>query len=344
MTKVLYEKSSDQKDYEKQYIINPIKNLVPKAKTGRSRGIKLPEYIFFSIDNENNLHIDIKEYQAINNEGSYFMKNPVCENMQTDNAAFEGWAICLKSWIKSINKVKLTWAKPTEKNPHYNRFLYRVIRFSEAYSNWFVVDNDIDEIIDFNTQFCNLTNNSFKKPPREKRKSGSFGETEMEARIVNKYAEQMISYYGVDFVDRQFPVGLKKSGREFFPGCMSAIDLWGLGDNFMTIIELKYGKDNIKVGIISEIFFYSCVMRDMVKGLIAPPETTPKETEKLLYKTIDTTKEIKAEMLATDYHPLVENKDVFNLLNNNAFKSDIEISFNASSYNYDIEKGKLEIK
>lgn len=49
-------------------------------------------------------------------------------------------------------------------------------------------------------------------------------------------------------------------------------------------------------------------------------------------------------MLATDYHPLVDNKDVFNLLNNNAFKSDIGISFNASSYNYDIEKGKLEIK
>lgn len=345
MTEVFYDKSQSQKDYETKYIINPIKQMVPKTESGRNLGIKLPEYIFFTIDDENVLHIDIKEFRATQREGTSFMKNPTCENMQTDNTAFEGWAICLKAWLKTINTVKLAWAIPSEKNLHYNRFLYRALRFSEAFPDWFMVDDrNKEEVQNFQGQLCNLTNNSYKEKPKEKKRDNAFGETEMEFLMVTKFAGQMTTSYQTKFVDRQLPVGLKKSGKQFFTGGMSAIDIWGLADNTMTIIELKYGTKNIKVGIISELFLYSCVARDIAKGIIGSPITTPKETEKQLYEVADTIKSIKAEMLATHYHPLIENNEAFNLLNNNAFKTDIGIYFNKSTYTYDILQEKLEIK
>ena len=303
-TKVKYGKSETQKDSEKISIIDVIKQEVPRSSSGRIRGIKLPEYISFDIEDAT-LIINIHEFPATCEDGSCYMKNPTCENMQTDNAAFEGWAICLKCWLKEVRSVKLTWALPSKesRNLHYNRFIYRVLRFSDAFSDWFSIsEKNKKEIEDFKKEFCDLRNNSYRAAPQEKKKNNTFGETEMEFLMANSLAPQMNSYFGIEFIDRQFPIGIKKSGKQFFTGGMSAIDLWGMGCDSATIIELKYGNKNIKVGIISELFLYACVVRDIVRGIILPPKSTPKKSEETFYSTASSIYSINANMLATDYH------------------------------------------
>ena len=64
----------------------------------------------------------------------------VVANMQTDESAFEGWAIMLKSALPNIQKVVLDWDYPvfnadkmTAQQAHYNRFIMRVSNFKQAY-------------------------------------------------------------------------------------------------------------------------------------------------------------------------------------------------------------------
>ena len=114
-----------------------------RTASGNS-GIKLPKYISFFIT-DNTLTIDIREQECVNASGCDESLNATCNNMQTDNAAFEGWAVCLKAWLLECENVRLKWDIPTERNKHYNRFLYRVLRFSEAFPSWFLSPTKIWE-------------------------------------------------------------------------------------------------------------------------------------------------------------------------------------------------------
>ena len=133
-----YKKSKTQNIYESNNIIQPIKAKVPEADSGRTHSIKLPKYISFIIQEKTKtLQIYIQDCKVI--------PNPTCNNMQSDNAAFEGWAICLKAWLpEQIERVCLKWDSPNVKfmtpnnKQHYNRFLYRALRFSQQY-NWFSI-------------------------------------------------------------------------------------------------------------------------------------------------------------------------------------------------------------
>src|SRR5258708_3192780 len=69
-------------------------------------------------------------------------------------------------------------------------------------------------------------------------------------------------------VGRQLPVGLFRGHvakeNRIFTGGKSAIDLVGVGANgTLSIFEHKTG-DNIPVGILSELFFYTSVIRDAI--------------------------------------------------------------------------------
>lgn len=359
-TEVTYIKDSnvEQLSYEKNMIVDVIKSRVPKSSSGRSRGIKLPKYIFFRIKKDSILSITIKEMEATT-DGVAHMKNPVCENMQEDNAAFEGWAICLKCWLGNIDKVELSWDIPSQitlssgsSQQHYNRFCYRVMRFKEAFSEWFEIsDENKNEIERFSRVFDDIRNNTYATKPRYKQGRKRFGETDMEYAMANEFSTIMTSYFNLDFIDRQFPVGLKNADKQFFTGGGSAIDLWGGKDNILSVIELKYipntpKKDNknIKVGIISELFLYSCVMRDIVKGVIREPSTpVVKETENLFYKNSSKYRKVCAYMLANEYHPLVESKDVFSILNSNLLSDDISVSFQQCHYQYNEITKQLSI-
>lgn len=307
-----------------------------RSATGNP-GIKLPKYISFSISGSA-LTIDIREQECTCTSGRKERLNATCNNMQTDNAAFEGWAVCLKAWLDEIETVHLRWDTPAEGNKHYNRFLYRVLRFCEAFPGWFSVsEENMKEVERFAEDLSGLRNNSFSKAPELKAKhGGGFGETEMEFRMANEFDDKLREHFGICSIDRQFPIGVKKDGKQFFTGGLSAIDLWGLGQDSISVIELKYNEGehtNRKVGIISELFLYSCVIRDIIKGVISAPGSCPKLTEKAFYDNCGNIVRVKAEMLSNGYHPLLDSCSILAILNGNVF-CDVPVTFGKSSYSY----------
>ncbi len=351
-TTVLYAKDQAQDEYEKTSIIEPLRSLV-EEKTGVKRDIKLPKYISFTIGG-GKLSVYIQEATATHPDGSEEIKNYVCMDMQSDNAAFEGWAICLKSWLpKEVEKVELKWDIPTkmedDKKRHYHRFLVRAMRFKEAF-DWFdVSENNRSELKQFESDYTNLNNNTSTKEPERKSKHDkeSLGETDIEYIMVNEFREKLKKFYKIEDIDRQLPVGVKRNSVLFLTGGQSKIDLWGANydAHTLSIIELKHitkTSRNIKVGIISELFLYSCVMRDIVLGKIgAPKGKMRRKAEFDFYGKISGIQKINAEMLAEDFHPLILNTEVFRLLNTNKFSSDIPIEFNISSYKYDNDNLEL---
>ena len=337
-----YKKSEEQFAYEDENIILPIKAKVPKADSGRTHSIKLPKYISFVIQETTKiLQIYIQVQEGICN-GQKVILNATCNNMQSDNAAFEGWAICLKAWLpERIEKVSLKWDSPNSKlmttnnKQHYNRFLYRALRFSQQYS-WFSIDiNNKWEVDDFKEELYDLQNNFYSKEPELKGNIEKLSETSVEYLLANRLSDQMKVYFDLDIIDRQFPVGVKRRGKQFFTGGMSAIDLWGMKDNVLSIIELKYngGKTkNKKVGIISELFMYSNIMRDIISGIIVRPKWTSKLNEESFYLRRQSFHLLKAFMLSDEYHPLVDNERVIDILNNYSHSNGVRIAFAKVSY------------
>ena len=350
-----YKKSDSQFKYEDGNIIKPLIAKVPKARSGRTHALKLPKYISFTIDESTKtLHLYIQEQEGVR-DGKRVVLNATCNNMQSDNAAFEGWAICLKAWLpEHIETVVLKWDAPgkegekdmTRNNKqHYRRFLYRVLRFSQQYS-WFSIDNNNKQsVIDFNDELYDLQNNNYSENPKLKGSVDDLSETSVEYLLTTKFADSMKERFELDNIDRQFPVGVKRRGEQFFTGGMSAIDLWGMKDNILTIIELKYngGKTkNKKVGIISELFMYSNIMRDIISGKIKRPALTRQKSEGYFYERHQTFSELKAFMLSDEYHPLVDNETVIELLNNCSCLDGGKVVYDKLSYRL-TTNSKLEL-
>ena len=55
-------------------------------------------------------------------------------NMQENASAFESWALCIKAALPQIDRVTVGWNAPARPDSHYNRFVYRAVRFEENYS------------------------------------------------------------------------------------------------------------------------------------------------------------------------------------------------------------------
>ena len=307
-----------------------VKELKIKTKNGH---ITLPDYISFILEKDSTILLYIQEQKTDNGD----IINALTGIMQADNSAFEGWAIVLKAWCPDkASKVRLKWDVPSSgnsnSNPHYRRFCYRVIKMCEAYE-WFSIDetNKVD-IETFKQELKDLQNNCGNNKPEKKFKTGGgVGENAVEYDMVHEqdFPQKMCNKYSVDNIYHQLPVGVKKNGDSFFAGTKAAIDLWGMHDNEITIIELKY--DSKMVGIISELFFYVNIIRDIIKGDIAKP-TAVLAYEKELYRRINGMNCIHGRMLADKYHPLITN-DVFRILNDSAYK-DVPIDYDYETYKY----------
>lgn len=303
-----------------------------KEKTDNNN-IKLPQYISFIFEADSTLLIYIQE--QIDDSGEPI--NALTKNMQGDNSAFEGWAVVLKAWCPDkVSKVRLKWDVPLgkEDNPHYRRFCYRVVKMLDAYE-WFSIDSaNSNSMLSFKqNELTNLKNNCGNKIPEKKFKhGGAVGENAVEYDMVHEqdFPNKMCEKYDVECINHQLPVGVKKNGESFFAGSKAAIDLWGMRGNELTIIELKY--ENKMVGIISELFFYVNIIRDMILGNIDKP-TSILSYEKELYMRIKNMKKIHARMLADIYHPLIEKKEVFEILDNSTYK-DIPIDYKKDIFKY----------
>lgn len=274
----------------------------------KNNGLKLPGNIDFGIMDKT-LTISL----GVNDSLS------CTSNLQTDEAAFEGWAICLKHHLCDyIDSVRLSWIKPgniPEKDQlHYNRFLYRVIRFRQLFGWFEIAEINNPESIEFESKLTGLTINA---PMSES--PGTMNSISAEKRIEH-------CSYNLDFirerfdllcVNHQLPVGVRRDEERFFSGRASAIDIWGIDQQGkLNIFELKH--KNAKVGIISELLFYSEIMYDLfVSGQIGKPGTYRKirGAEYLYGNRSGKIDQIKSFFLFDRIHPLVAGTTA--LLNTN---------------------------
>ncbi len=243
-------------------------------------------------------------------------RNGICSNMQTDAAAFEGWAICLKAWLPEyIEKVIVSgksFSPSKNEKEHYNRFLYRLKKFEEMYI-WACSDGFKDDIIKFDKLHLviNVPNDDAEKKASHK-----------EAQLERAFLAENKAF--CDVINQQLPVHLFNEeiskGKSVTPS--SFLDIWSIKYNTLNIYELKQ-KTNKKVGIISELMFYVNVMVDVMKGKIKIPESSSYRSFGKLYDFYKTKKckYINGYMLADALHPLIEGRksDILNIYLSNKY-------------------------
>lgn len=200
---------------------------------------------------------------------------------------------------------------------HCLRFLYRVSRFYTQYKEkeWFIVDENLPSLFenflnDIEKKQINLINDT---PTQQAKLNPVYLESTVEASM----ADNKNVFGKNQKINRQLPVGLylneQKTGNEFFP--TGHIDLWTGNTEEIQVVELK--ADNPMVGIITEIFFYSNFVRDLVWEHGAFKMNPPSKTEKVekfrgydtLLKNAAEIKKINGIMLSNEYHSLIRDHE-----------------------------------
>lgn len=319
---------------------NDLVNLLRDRTKGSHVG--LPSDIEFSISNDIlKIHI-----------------NDPTRNMQTNGAAFEGWAAALKVWLSDVIKfVELDFSVPPDlpvirlgapKACHYNRFLYRVNNFSRLFPEWFSLSkNRFGEVSEFMRWLKNepcLLNHSLRE--RKSVIDTNKRERKIESWLAFEEGKRLIcDLWELDqekiFI--QLPIGVFhkeiSSKNAIFTRGAGAIDLWGIGTDRGTlhIFELKCG-NNISMGVISEVLFYTAILYD-----------TCVAKEHLFkfgrYRNSPDTKDtvaiqnggkyfscLHSHILAERYHPLFSN-EVMYLLKEGLSK--LGIKFDRVKYDYE---------
>lgn len=244
-----------------------------KKETG-SNNILMGKYFNYYQDNDITIEFTNVTQMGINT-------NAKGKNMRDNNACFEGWAVALytiffkkkgkkaKVYLKTSNDIKEKdySLEKIHGNPHFARFLYRALRFSQQYE-WFELDKNLQKVVDDFDKYLNehvFTNIYFKNKSDSKSK--------LESQIEGEFAcggkrttelQDKLKEKGVmcKQINRQLPVGLSSiETSEFFPSHHSAIDLWAISRKTFCPIELK--ANSKMIGTITEIFFYSNFSYDM---------------------------------------------------------------------------------
>ena len=280
------------------------------------------------------------------------------ENMQIDANAFEAWALALHVAMEKPGKIILDFARQFEniayeKNGHWGRFLYRALRFSRQYGDWFELSGQIKAVVGEFEKYLDdncFTNNLGKGEAGVKEKHGE--ESAVEAEFAkNGMLKQIlddVDEIGNNEVFRQLPVGLFRTTADkpydyfnetrVFTGGKSAIDLWTWKEGIFDVIELKTNFP--MAGIITEIFFYSNYMYDFLireksdgKGFRLNPNRV-KGNDRGYSNILENEskfKEICGIMLTDKYHPILEDEAVLEMLNRNG---NVRIRYIKTYYEY----------
>lgn len=324
-------------------------------------------------------------YIGVKSLGSSIINRKVCfhlghqavtSNMQTDASSFEGWAVVVFSWLKEGKgvQVEMSWDDPggfdlnsqQQRNQyrHYQRYLYRVIRFREMF-DWFVVAPESESLLsesqvlfpDGRLKEKSFFLNSGQQEIRNKtsiicdKAFGDLSEDCLEMLFIHNKNSLMQCAFGnsAQTLMRQFPVGVFKGevtnncsisgqGMPIFTGGKSAIDLWAVGNGRAAIFELKKPSGNKKVGIVSELIFYANIVRDLqLKNL---KYKNPKPFEAQLIDSVG----VDSYFLLGEgnIHPLLNSKAIFDCLNDSGRKRDIK--FDIIYYNNLLECRKEDWK
>lgn len=304
---------------------------------------KFPGDISLNYDNPPKLVMTLTQ------EAGGFSEKPI--NMQDNSACFEAWCLIIKAQtsnpglkieldVDGITVASYPSGKPV--NGHLGRFLYRILKFSEQYKQWFELSPALEEI---KKNFKNyLDTNKFETnaPLNE-------AETDLD-KLLNKGLERYVEQLLVDtgsyktkilklssasaIVGRQLPVGLfvgtKAKEHVVFTGGTSAADFWAVDGDTVKVYELK--SKNPMVGIITEIFFYSNYVCDVFieKGNKMNPNKTKK-----YYRNYDKIKGKKVQgiMLSNSdgWHASLKDvasrNQIIDIMNDNSIEKKIQYAW-----------------
>jgi hypothetical protein len=237
-------------------------------------------------------------------------------NMQTDAAAFDGWAWVLRRWL-GVRRFSLFVSADGERSgPHFERFVFRLDRFCDLFGD-VALDPALADAVAvgrFRSPEAVLnvarTSRGYDGIP-----TATNSESDLELLLCHndRARGHLMDRFGLERLCRQFPVGLflerVSAPTRIFTGGKSAIDLVGVapGGTFH-IFELKKPK-NAKVGAVSELVFYTAALEQARigrwrfdrHGKLDPRATVkPAHVEDALF--------ISGHLLATDFHPLVDDE------------------------------------
>ncbi|HEB80051.1 MAG TPA: hypothetical protein ENI79_06225 [Rhodospirillales bacterium] len=292
------------------------------AYNENKKNIKLPSKIKFSLKNK------VLEI--------FMPQETTVANMQTDHGAFESWALAFMSWV-DVAMVRLYWDPPKDpKEPNYQRFIYRVENFLNLFPKSFEIKDATllkaserrgGRDLIMNVPSGNRDTSTIKNTA----KLLSMSEDELERKIIEDGS--LANKFGLNLLDRQLPVGLfhtcVNSNHRIFTGGKSAIDLWGANDDGkLYLFELKKYMKSPKLGIISELLFYTMVAKDIQDGTFTFQDKDIEEAgPSSPVNIIPETKSIAAYFLTPECHnhPLLDQNDrsIIDLLND-AMKDDFK--------------------
>lgn len=291
--------------------MNKTEILKQLRKTTLINSLKLPTRLGLSSEN-GTLYITLTEKGLLG-------------NMQTDASAFEGWAFAIKSICPELaRKVVIQWESPEKGNLHYNRFLYRAVKFEDSYDWVEIRPMDERSREDFGRIKHELGEWVINYPTSDAQDKAQKGEAQLERAILKHLSNDLRMTSG-----NQLPVGLffkeKRATKENArtPHNGSQIDLWSLKDDTFTVYELKKD-ENRMVGIISELMFYVNVIKDISEGIIKYPVEANsgkryRSFENVL-SNLPSNPKLKVEgvFLANYLHPLLTfSNELMGLLNHN---------------------------
>ncbi len=192
-------------------------------------------------------------------------------------------------WSRDIKKLNEKDYTNSSDMQNYLRFLYRAWKLEKLFPNRFTISHNNEnkyEVDLFAEQYndCLMGGYLWISPPDRKSSittSANIIENHLEKWFVvnikkdfDKVKEVIIEPNNKDFpnieLHDQLPCGVfcrDKSDKNHSKNCVlsqGAFDLWGLDkeNGEICIFELKTEK-NAEIGIISELFFYSCVLGDI---------------------------------------------------------------------------------
>ena len=210
-------------------------------------------------------------------------------NMQDDSSAFEGWILCIKSELENkgyqVKKVNIKFCDSFQMgdSPKEKQFCYRLFKCSRNYG-WKIPE---DAMIMANVEVAQNA----------------------EARLERIYIEAQKKKGTV--INQQLPIGLFKDKVADVNRLTltSFLDMWEIEEGTMRIYELK-AKGNNKIGIISELLYYTNMMSDILNGRFSfEPNSKDYRGVETLKKSIGKIKHLEGVFLTDTLHPLIfENK------------------------------------
>lgn len=258
-------------------------------------------------------------------------------NMQEDLSAFEAWSLIL--WCNGITEKVYLKLDDIDVNqhstPHINRFLFRLYWFNELFggsNGWFELDNKTMNMLDDAKMIWQGGESNIKANKINRNKEVVFKGNTREVFIESYLAQDADSKCKLEQcignklnrLGRQIPVGLYKDNKEIFVGKAGRADLWGRDESTFYAFELKC-EDNKKVGIVSELFFYTMYFYELLIRKSFKLACTRSEAE------LQGIEKIQAYYLIENQHPLVTGSIIKKL--NAALKSNnIPIVFGELKY------------